>query len=192
MKSFLQTMAFALILLSFTSGFSNAQDSKVQKMVKGSPDDVYLQEVAKRIVTAHPVEGIAVFKGDCFAVIQGQINLLQKDVFVLEAASPVNVKRVMALGGDLWALALDGLYRYNAHSWKKMDSQEYVDLCIHQGKLHGATKEEIFRLENDHFVSTKPKGGYNSSDITMLMEDGSQVHADPVRIGPIMRIASYN
>ncbi len=192
MKSSFQKLSLTLIFLCLTLGLLSAQAVKTQNSVKGLPDEVYLQEVAKRIVTAHPVQSIALFNDVCFAVIEGKINLLQKDAFVVDSSSPEGVKRVITMGGDLWALALDGLYRYKNRSWEKMDSQEYVDLCIHQGKLHGATKEEIFRFENDHFISTKPIGGYNSSDITMLMEDGSQIHADPVRIGPIMRIASYS
>jgi len=59
------------------------------------------------------------------------------------------------------------------------------------GILHAATKDEIFKLQGDGFVSIKPEGGYYNSDITMLMEDGTQLHANPVRLGPIHRIASY-
>jgi hypothetical protein len=62
---------------------------------------------------------------------------------------------------------------------------------MHHGILHGSTAEEIFKFEDDQFISIKPEDGYYNSDITMLMEDGTQLHADPVRLGPIERIASY-
>jgi hypothetical protein len=89
-------------------------------------------------------------------------------------------------------LAPDAIFRKKNDAWKILDNQEYVDLCVNQGIVHAATKEDIYRLENDKFVSIKPAGGYYSSDVTMLMEDGSQVHADPVRLGPISRIGSYS
>ena len=63
---------------------------------------------------------------------------------------------------------------------------------LHNGIVHAATTDEIFRLENGSFVSIKPAGGYNSSDMTVVMEDGTQVHAEPVRLGPITRIESYS
>src|SRR5262249_35501917 len=46
--------------------------------------------------------------------------------------------------------------------------------------------------QNGKFVNVRPEGGYLSSDSTVVMEDFSQVLADPVSIGPIDRIASYS
>src|SRR5699024_9290941 len=42
------------------------------------------------------------------------------------------------------------------------------------------------------FMPTRPEEGYSNSSITNLMPDGSQVHIEPVKLGPISRIASYN
>ena len=192
MKSILYSFSVVL-LVSMISGSVNAQGlSKTpSKLQKAYPDDVYLQEVARKITTQKPVTAIALYDGHCFAVIDGVVCRLINDLFDGENGAPTGVKRLISLDGALWALTSDGIYRYKI-KWEKLDNQEYVDLCIHLGTLHGATKEEVYRLENDHFVSTKPKGGYNTTDITMIMEDGSQIHADPVRLGPIMRIASYS
>jgi len=183
-----------LLLISLLSCSAVAQDlSKTrQKLWKPQPDDVYLQEVSTKIQTQKPVTSIAVYDNQCFAVIDGVVCKLVNDLFDGEKGAPQGVKRIIALDGALWALGADGIYMFKGNMWKKIDNQEYVDLCIHLGTLYGATKEEIFSFENDRFVSIKPKGGYNTTDITMIMEDGSQVHADPVRLGPIMRIASYS
>ena len=56
----------------------------------------------------------------------------------------------------------------------------------------GATREEVFRFEDGTFVSIQPEGGCLSSDKTMVMEDGTQILADPVRLGPIQYVASYS
>jgi len=183
-----------LILVCIMAGSVIAQNgSKTPpKLWKAQPDEVYLQEVARKIPSERPVQSVALFQDICQVVIGGKINRLVGEGFNPEKSSPDGVKRLISINGDLWALAADGIYRMKGDLWQKIDNQEYVDLCMHQGVLHGATREEIFRLENDHFVSIKPKGGYYSSDITMLMEDGSQLHADPVRLGPIQRIASYS
>ncbi len=51
---------------------------------------------------------------------------------------------------------------------------------------------ETLNTDGHLYQYIKPEGGYYSSDITMLMEDGSQIHADPVRLGPIKQIESYS
>ena len=183
---------FILASLLINSAIAQNNSSPAQKFWSAQKDDVFLQEVSSKIQSSDPVQGIAVFNNQCYTIIGGRIFLLVNDAFTPGKSSPAGVKRIMTIGENLWALAQDGIYRMQDNSWLKVDNQEYVDLCLHLGKVYGATNEEIFRFENDHFVSIKPKGGYYSSDITMIMEDGSQIHADPVRLGPISRIASYS
>ncbi|HBE40183.1 MAG TPA: hypothetical protein DDW27_03100 [Bacteroidales bacterium] len=176
------------------SGSLIAQDlfKTSKKLWKPQQDDVYLQEVAKKIPTELPVQSLAVHEGRCFAVIDEKIRILDNNILSLETNAPAGVKRLISRSGDLWALASDGIYRLRNSKWEKIDNREYVDICIHNGILHGATKEEIFRLTDNKFVSIKPEGGYYSSDKTMQMEDGTQIHAAPVRLGPLTRIESYS
>jgi len=183
-----------VLLLSILSGSLIAQEHYMtpERLWKPQQDDVYLQEVAKKIPTEQPVQAIAVHEGHCFAVIDQKIWLLKNDVFNNEANAPTGVKRLISGRGDLWALASDGIHRFKNNKWEKIDNKEYVDICIHNGILHGATEEEVYRLADNKFVSIKPEGGYYSSDKTMQMEDGTQIHADPVRLGPITRIESYS
>jgi len=193
MKTFIKSVT-ATLLLSILSGSLIAQDSykTSQRLWKPQQDDIYLQEVAKKINTELPVQAIAVYEGRCLAVIDEKIWLLGNDIFNIEKNTPVGVKRLISVNNELWALTSDGIYRFKNSKWEKIDNQVFVDICVHHGILHGATKEEIFHLVDDKFVSIKPEGGYYSSDVTMLMEDGSQIHAEPVRIGPITRIESYS
>jgi hypothetical protein len=159
---------------------------------KPQQDDVFLQESAKKINTELPAQGIAVHNGRCIVIIGENIWQLDDEVLQIDKGAPGGVKRLISAGGDLWALTSSGIYRLRNNKWMQIGNQEYVDVCVHQGIVHGATKEEIYRLENDRFVSIKPAGGYYSSDMTVMMEDGTQIHADPVRLGPITRIESYS
>lgn len=159
---------------------------------KPQRDEVFLQEVAEKIPTTNPVQSIAVQNGKCFVVFGGEISTLNNGTFIPEKDSPDEVTRLVSLSGEIWAIGAKGIFRLESTKWVKIDNQEYVDLCVHQGKVHAATKDEIFRLESGKFVSVKPDGGYYSSDVTMLMEDGSQVHDTPVELGPIKRIESYS
>jgi len=163
-----------------------------EQIWKPMKDEVYLQEVASKIKTDKPVQDIAMLGETCFAVIDGTLNKLQNGQLLLVTSSPKDINRLIAIQNTLWILSVNGIYQFKNKQWKLVDKQEYIDVCLHQGKVHAATKEAIYTFENGQFVDIKPKEGYNSSDITMLMEDGSQIHADPVRIGPITRIQSYN
>lgn len=155
-------------------------------------DEVYLQEVSKKIPFDQPISSIGVWKDQVFAVVGPQIYSLNNDQLELAKKAPQNVNRLISLNGELWALTGDGLSRYTGKSWEKVSDLLIVDLCTHLGALHAATVEDIYRLEGNMLVSIKPEGGYLNSDITTLMEDGTQVHTDPVRLGPISRIDSYS
>jgi hypothetical protein len=156
------------------------------------PDDVYLQEVSRKIPLDNPVTSIGIYENRCYAVMEGKVHLLSGDQAEPVPSGPVGVNRLKNLNGALWALSKDGIYRLKTGEWEKIDNRAFVDICLHHGVLHAATREEVYRLEEGKFTDIKPEGGYLSSNTTMMMEDGTQVLADPVRIGPIDRIASYS
>lgn len=159
---------------------------------KSVPDDVYLQEVGSRILTQAPVTSIASDGEAVYAVTGGKIGRLDGGKLAEGAGAPTGVTRLLSVGGSIWALAPSGTYRLAKAEWKQVDSRPFVDLCLHLGKVYAATTDALFRLEGDRFVAAKPEGGYLSHDDTLIMDDGSQVLADPVEIGPITRIASYS
>jgi hypothetical protein len=154
-------------------------------------DTVYLQEVSEKIATTAPVQTVAIFNDQIYAVIDGKIHFL-KTTFALLPTAPDQAQRLISLGGSLWALAENGLFQFDGKSWKKMLPEPVVDLCLHLGAVHAATREDIYKLENGKFSNIKPAGGFLSSDITVVMADGSQVLADPVNLGPIEHLASYS
>jgi hypothetical protein len=193
MKTLLKlTFASILMLMISVSLFSQETYKVTLKLWKPQPDEVYLQESVKKITTDKAVTGVALFNDKCFLIIDKKIWKLENDVPVADPVSPDGVKRIISAGGDLWALGSKGLFRLKENKWLQIDSREFFDICMHLGKVHAATTDEIFRIEGDKLVSLKPAGGYNSSDMTVIMEDGSQVHAEPVRLGPITRIGSYS
>lgn len=169
----------------------HSQSTNGNHLWKAASDDVYLQEKAHKIPTKKPITGVGMYAEECFVIIEKQIFQLHDDQFELQRKAPGDVSRLIALDGALWALTGNGIYNYSGNNWVKIDDQVFVDLCMHHGQLHAAAQEEIFKLEDRKFISIKPEGGYYNSDITMLMEDGTQLHADPVRLGPVERIVSY-
>lgn len=185
-------ITFILFLCTSSLLFGQNLYNPEERLWKPAKDDIYLQEVAMKINTENPVSDISLVNGNCFALMQGKINKLDNDQFEEVSNSPEEVNRLISVQGTIWALAKDGIYQYKNDNWELIDNKEYVDVCLHLNVVHAATKDGIYKLINGKLTDIKPEGGYNSSDITMLMEDGTQLHADPVRIGPIKRIQSYN
>ncbi len=181
---------FTFINIFFSLNIS-AQPQGSEKFWTPVQDDVYLQEVALKIPSSSPVTGVAIYNNERFVLIDAILHKLENHTIAPVKNSPQNVKRLIALDEALWALSVDGIFQYKGKKWDKISDLTFVDLCMHHGVLHAATGEEIFKLEKGKLISIKPEGGYYSSDITMLMEDGTQLHADPVRLGPIQRIESY-
>lgn len=190
--SHLMSKYYVLVFFLIVS-FPDVQGQNTNSEIFWKPiaDEVYLQEEGHKIRTEKPVMGVGIYADGCFVIIEKQIYQLRDDRLELQKKAPVDVSRLIGLDGTLWALTGNGIYNYEGKTWVKIDDQVFVDLCMHHGQLHAATKEEIFKLVENKLISIKPEDGYYNSDITMLMEDGTQLHADPVRLGPIDRIASY-
>ncbi|MCP5064854.1 MAG: hypothetical protein GY936_20735 [Ignavibacteriae bacterium] len=186
---------FHIVLLFFSIVLSSINAQKIYEnenhLWKSVEDNIYLQEVAQKIKTDKPVTSIAEINGDCYTVLNHKIYKLEDGELNIIKSSPQKVNRLKTIGGFIWALSEDGIYRLK-DGWELVDNQKYVDLTMHLGVLHAATRSDVFRLEKNKFINIEPEGGYYSSNMTMLMEDGTQLHADPVKIGPIHRIASYS
>ncbi len=155
-------------------------------------DEVYLQEVGEKVATDKPATAVALRGETAFAVVGGALKMLRDSVLLDAEGAPGGVKRLRSLDRALWAVAEQGTYRYAGKSWERVDERPFVDLCLHLGKVYGATRDDLFRFEDGKFVNIRPASGYLSSDTTVVKEDFSQVLADPVEIGPVERIASYS
>jgi len=155
-------------------------------------DDVYLQESPQQIPTTAPVTAIAVADDTLYAVLEKKLHKLADDQLKLVTDAPANIARLFTHENQLWATTDKAVYRFNNGKATQVFDQPMVDLCIHLGKLHGATESDIYRLEDGKFKNIKPDTGWLTTNTTMIMADGTQILADPVQIKPVRRIASYN
>ncbi len=193
MYTFIRKSALFVLLYLFIF-FSSPAEGFCQEnhLWKAVPDQVFLQETGQKIPLDKPVTSVAVINEQCYVVIGGKISLLRNDSFAPDPDTPANVKKLKSVNNELWALSTGGIYLLKEKGWQKIDDREFVDICLHLGAPYAATRNEVYRFDGEKFNDVKPEGGYLSSDITMLMEDGSQVLADPVRVGPVDQIASFS
>jgi hypothetical protein len=157
-------------------------------------DDVYLQEIGQKIPTEKPVTALAAWQDDVYALSDGRLLRLRDGTLQDVDRAPSGLQRMFVFDGQLWGATADALYLFaeSAGSNRKVFDGDIVDMCVHNGSVHAATRDAVFRFENGKFIDIKPKSGWLTTDTTMIMEDGSQVLVDPVRLGPIEHIASYS
>lgn len=184
-----KTILVLFVLIPFHITYAIAQQDKRWKPVS---DKTYLQEKSEIIPTERPVQQVAPFLDKTFAVMDGKIHELRGKTFSIATQAPTEVEKLQNLDNALWVISKNGLYRFVDKQWEKVDDDRYIDLCIHLGNVYAATKDDIYRYENGKLINIMPEDGYLSSDITMVMEDGTQLLADPVKLGPITAIESYS
>ncbi len=163
-----------------------------ERMWEPVPDEVYLQEQGFQVATDSPVTSLAVHNDRLYAVVDGALLRLEGESLEFRPGAPEDIESIHALDGALWAITSNGLYQHAGNGWELVDDREFVDLCLHVGNVHAATRMEVFRYEDGEFVSIEPEGGYLSTNTTYLMEDFTQVLPRPVTFGPIFALESYS
>jgi hypothetical protein len=162
-----------------------------QQLWKPVADEVYLQEAGEKVVTDQPLLSLGLFGDTLYGLLQGRVRVLRDGALVPVPEAPQDVHKLQSLGGAVWAMAKSGIYRFTGDTWDLVDDQVYVDMCMHAGAVHAATRDDVYRYEDGAFVCIQPAGGYLPNDWTVTMADGTMVISDPVRIGPLDHIASY-
>ncbi|WP_439484321.1 hypothetical protein [Cyclobacterium plantarum] len=155
-------------------------------------DKVFLQEKSEVIPTSTAVTQVAQLAGRSFAVLNGKMQELKAGQLQPLTNSPAGITKMEVFGSTAWVIASSGFFRFDGNNWQKISDANFVDVCLHLGKVHAATPDAIHVYEDGKLTNIEPEGGYLSSDVTMLMEDGTQLLADPVQLGPITSIASYS
>jgi len=192
-------LLFSLMLVTLGKAAELANESPSRGNVSHPPhlwkpvaDNTYLQEIGEQIPTDRAVTSVAVHGTNCFAVVGGVLKLVAAGNLNDSLGAPKGIRRLKSLGDSLWATTTDGTFRLSGSGWERVDTRTFTDFCLHLGQVLAATRDDLFRFENGHFVSLRPPAGYLSSDTTLIREDFSQVLSEPVQIGPIDRIASYS
>jgi hypothetical protein len=192
-KNFLLPGTLAVTVnIAIAAHFSSVSGTNEQTLWKPAPDDFYLQEVSQKIVTEKPVTSVAIQSNIICAVVGGEMKRIEGTDLSDWPDAPRDIRRLRTTATDLWALTEHAVYRLKGKTWEQAGTNHFVDLCLHLGKVYAATPNALFRFENGKFVDIRPAGGYLSTDSTLVMEDFTQVLADPVEIGPVQRIASYS
>ena len=158
-------------------------------------DDVYLQEIGRKVPTNKPVTALAAWQHAIYAVRDGVLCRLHESELQVVKNAPAGLSRLFVLDGKMWGTTADALYRFDDgdRPASKVFDGKVVDMCIHNGTVHAAhPRRRVSIRERRHWSTSSQSQAGCTSNTTMMMADGTQVLVDPVRLGPIERIASYS
>ena len=143
-----------------------------RRLWKPVADDVYLQEVGRQVTTDAPVLAVAVHEGTPYAWLKDTgLRVLQGDNLQPLDTPPGNVRRLETLGGALWLITDNGLYRYDGDTWTEVAAGNFADVCFHVGNVLAATSKQVRQVDGDALV---------------------QVPGIPASPEPIQCVASYS
>ncbi len=157
METHIKSSWVIVLIFLFLSFPTRAQDfySQENRLWEPVPDKVYLQETGQKIPWDKPVSSIAVFNSKCYLVVEGSIHMLSGESVQPMMSAPAQVNHLKSLNEMLWALSSKGLFCLQDSEWEKTDDRVFVDICMHLGVLYAATREEVYRLEDDQLINIK-------------------------------------
>ncbi len=147
---------------------------------KSVADSVYLQETSRHIFSKQPLTAVAVYAGQTYVGSQDGLSTVQGDILQKQSDGPQQaVSQLKVLGDALWAIAADGLWKFDRQAWTKLSVAAVADLCMHNGRVIAAGNG-LFAVDGDSLKpilkeQTPGLRGVASYAGTLYVHDGKQV-----------------
>lgn len=146
-------LCLAWLVASLASGGVAVAAERLWQPVR---DDVYLQEVGRKVVTASPLSSVAVFEGKVHAGSASGLLVLKGDALVEIGEMRERVTRLVTAGDALWVMTGSGLHRFQNGSWKKISDQPVTDVCEHMGEVIVSGGNHLWRVKEDALEPLTP------------------------------------
>src|SRR6185369_14437049 len=139
-----------LFLISYVvHAFAPAAESTTQRHWQRARDEVYLQEVGRKISAPSPLTSVAVYEGKVYAGSAKGLHEVMGNELADIAAVRTPVQRLVVAGGSLWAMTSEGLLRFQNGSWNRVSGEAVNDLCEHLGEVVVAQQNRLWRVGRD-------------------------------------------
>src|SRR6185437_11908336 len=112
-------------------------------------DDVYLQEIGRKVLSDEPLNTVAVFAQKVYVGSGKGLYRLNDDKLepVREMREPV--RRLVTTRDALWAMTGRGLYRLQGGTWKKISDEPVADVTGHLSEVIAASGARLWRVHGD-------------------------------------------
>lgn len=114
-----------------------------------APDDIFLQEVGRKVSSPVPLTAVALFENHLYAGSTQGLWRLESNrlAHVPELSGPVT--RLVAAQDALWVITPGGLHRYRTGAWRKISDLPVTDLAEHTGELLVPAGRRLWRVDGD-------------------------------------------
>ena len=141
-----------LILFLAVSAFGASAASGaavVQRHWQPVRDEVYLQEIGRKVTASAPLTSVAVYEGNVYAGSVKGLHQLKANELVEVSELREPVSRLVTAGGALWIITSQGLHRFQSGSWKKVSAEAVSDVCEHLHEVVAAGGSRLWRVNGD-------------------------------------------
>lgn len=142
----------AALLLALGPRPAQAAVERAVPAAKAVRDDVYLQEVGRRVPSSEPLtavglDGQAVFAGTAHGLLR-----LDGTNWTRVAGMTGAVTRLAHAGGRLWAAGASGLARRDGDAWTAVSREPVTDVVAHRGTVVASAGRRLWRVEGTGLV----------------------------------------
>ena len=121
-------------------------------------DDVYLQEVGKKISSAEPLWAVGALGEQVFVGSTNGLFTLDKEHLTEVAAVRQPIARLVSTHGELWAAGAQGLFRLRGNAWRRVSTEPVADLTAHNGQVIVAIGRKLFLVQEDSLTPYSKRG----------------------------------
>ena len=149
----LQTILFIALLWILTATDFNVAaapaETAVQRHWQPVRDEVYLQEIGRKVTTKTPLTSVVVYEGNVYAGSTIGLHVLKGSELVEVSELREPVTRLVTVGGSLWVITSQGLHRLQNGSWEKISDEPMKDVCGHLKEVIAASNSRLWRIKDD-------------------------------------------
>lgn len=122
-------------------------------------DDVYLQEIGRKVAAPFSLTSVAVYEGKVYAGSSAGLHQLNGENWAPVSAVSAPVSRLVVTSKALWLISSQGLHRNQSGLWMKISDQPANDVAEHLGEVIVAAGRRLWRVAGDRL---KPVTGKES------------------------------
>ncbi len=111
-------------------------------------DRVYLQETGRIISTDRALTAVAELSGAAYVGDAQGVWRVDADSLIRSPGPKGPVTRLRVIDQSLWAVAANGLWRYDHKVWIRVTEEAVIDLCRHNGRLLAVSAKKVLILDN--------------------------------------------
>jgi len=112
-------------------------------------DEVFLQEVGRKVVWNEGLTSVAVRDGHVYAGTAKGLLTLAGTNWVVDASMSVPIQRLVSAKGSIWAMTASGLHRRDSAGWTRVTAERVTDVSEFRGEVVASVGSRLFRVRGE-------------------------------------------